>query len=71
MILRLTNTSESIRNNHDIELKMEEFGFSRQDVECGLQRAIDEFMLKHIEWAIDQIFLNNNGLTILKRTSII
>ena len=59
--------SESIRNNHDIELKMKEFGFSREDVECGLQKAIDEFLFEHSEWKIKEVFTNNNGLTILEK----
>jgi hypothetical protein len=59
--------SESIRNKHNIELKMKEFGFSREDVECGLQKAIDEFILEHSEWKIKEVFTNNNGLTILEK----
>ena len=60
-------TSESIRNKHDIEDKMKQFNFTKEEVECGLQKAIDEFLLEHHEWKIKEIFTNNNGLTILER----
>lgn len=60
-------TSESIRNKHNIELKMKEFNFTREEVECGLQKAIDEFLLEHHEWRIKEVFINNNGLTILEK----
>ena len=33
----------------------------------GLNKAIKEFLSTSKEWAIDKIYTNNNGLTILKR----
>jgi hypothetical protein len=58
---------ESVRNHHDIELKMKESGFSKEEIECGLQRAIDEFLLENKEWKLKEVYTNNNGLTILEK----
>lgn len=60
-------TSESIRNNHNIELKMKLYNFSKQEVEDGLEKAINEFLFEHREWKIKEQFTNNNGLTILEK----
>lgn len=35
--------------------------------EEGIERAISEFLEKNINWIIEETFINNNGLTILKR----
>jgi len=59
--------SESIRNKHDINLKMQEFGFTYDEVTIGLGKAIDEFLLENKEWKLIEKYTNNNGLTILHR----
>jgi len=33
----------------------------------GLQPAIDEFLQKNQSWKIEEVFKNNNGLTVLKK----
>lgn len=33
----------------------------------GLNKAIDEFLVSHPEWAVKEVFTNNNGLTILEK----
>ena len=38
-----------------------------EEIQCGLQKAIDEFLLNNTEWTLDLKYINNNGLTILKR----
>jgi hypothetical protein len=59
---------ESIRCNWNIEEQMRTSGYTREDITTGLQRAIDEFLVKHgDEWELHKVYTNNNGLTILKR----
>lgn len=38
------------------------------DGEEGLQKAINEFLLENNHWKVNEVFTNNNGLTILKRS---
>jgi len=38
--------------------------------EEGLQKAIDEFLLENKHWVVNEVFTNNNGLTILKRVEV-
>jgi len=58
---------ESVRNKHDIELKIKHSGFPREEIECGLQKAIDEFLLENPQWKLKEVFTNNNGLTVLEK----
>jgi hypothetical protein len=62
-------TSECIRCNMDIEKVSEESGYPIDKLVLGLQLAIDEFLEKHPEWRVKEVFTNNNGLTILERVS--
>ena len=32
-----------------------------------MQRAIDEFLMGNMDWKVKEIFINNNGLTVLQR----
>lgn len=59
---------ETIRINMDADKQYNESGFSKEDINCGLGKAIDEFLETNKEWKIYEKFQNNNGLTILKRT---
>jgi hypothetical protein len=59
---------ESIRCNMNIETQMKESGYTYEEITTGLQRAIDEFLVLHSnEWELHKVYINNNGLTILKR----
>jgi hypothetical protein len=58
---------ETIRNGWDAEKQSQETGFSIEEITCGLQKAIDEFLVSHPEWVVDKVYTNNNGLTILRR----
>ena len=51
-------------NSHQQSL---ETGYSIDEIECGLKKAITEFLKEHPEWEIHEKFANNNGLTILKK----
>jgi len=62
--------SESVRNKHDIQIKMKENNFTYDDVTIGLKKAIDEFLLDNPEWILLEKFTNNNGLTVLEKIVI-
>jgi hypothetical protein len=42
-------------------------GFPVEEILCGLQKAVDEFLAANKGWVIDKVYTNNNGLTILKK----
>ena len=58
---------EAVRQRQNIIEQSNQSGFSEEDICCGLQRAIDEFLLENKNWVIHEHFVNNNGLTILRR----
>jgi hypothetical protein len=58
---------ETIRNNWDAVKQSQETGFTIEEINSGLQKAIDEFLETNNDWRIKQVFKNNNGLTILER----
>lgn len=58
---------ESLRSGWNISQQSEQSGYPEEEIKCGLQKAIDEFLEQHPEWAIHKVFTNNNGLTILKK----
>ena len=58
---------ETIRNGWDAVSQSEQSGFTIEEINCGLIRAIDEFLDNNKNWKIREKFDNNNGLTILER----
>ena len=58
---------ESIRCNCDTKRQSIESGIPEDELNIGLQKAIEEFLEKHNEWVLHEKFTNNNGLTVLKR----
>lgn len=58
---------ESVRRRMDIHAQARTSGYSIEEISCGLQRAIDEFLIENSEWKLYERFTNNNGLTILRR----
>ena len=58
---------ESVRLGLNIQQQCIQTGWERSEIECGLWKAIEEFLETHPEWSLHQRFVNNNGLTILKR----
>ena len=58
---------EALRNGQNITEAVAASGYSVEDVSTGLKRAIEEFLADHPEWCIDSVYVNNNGLTILRR----
>jgi hypothetical protein len=45
-------------------------GFPIEEINCGLGKAIDEFLISNPNWKLIEKFTNNNGLTILERISL-
>lgn len=60
---------ESIRGNADAEEQSRRTGFPVREIQKGLWPAITEFLREHKEWKIVDRLTNNNGLTVLLRTS--
>jgi hypothetical protein len=60
---------ETIRNRWNAEEQSRETGFTVEEINCGLEKAISEFLSNNKNWVVKEIFTNNNGLTILERLS--
>lgn len=58
---------ETIRLGLDSMQQAFDSGFPVEEIECGLQKAINEFLFVNREWRLKEQFENNNGLTILER----
>ena len=58
---------ETIRCGWNAQKQSETSGYTIDEINCGLERAINEFLNENRNWKIDKIYTNNNGLTILKR----
>lgn len=61
---------ECIRTKLDALKIAKDTGYLVEDINKGLQPAVDEFLISHPEWKIEKVFTNCNGLTILKRIKI-
>ena len=60
---------ESQRHGWNIKQQAEQSGYSEEEIRCGLQRAIAEFLAEHTEWKLLRRYHYNCGLTILARTA--
>ena len=58
---------ETLRLGLDSNKQSEESGFPVEEIECGLRKAVDEFIFTTREWRVKEKFENNNGLTVLER----
>ena len=58
---------ETIRLQMDSKKQSLESGFTVEEIECGLQKAINEFLFVNRDWRQKEKFENNNGLTVLER----
>lgn len=58
---------EIIRGSYDANLYSKMTGFPLDEINCGLGKAIDEFLLNNPEWKLLKKYTNNNGLTILQK----
>ena len=63
---------ESIRCDMNVKKQAEESGYPEEEITKGLWPAVEEFLKEHeAEWKLHERFTNNNGLTILKRVSLL
>jgi hypothetical protein len=60
---------ESVRNGWNIKEQAQKSGYPEEDIRCGLQRAISEFLAEHPEWKLLRRYHHSCGLTILARSS--
>ena len=58
---------ETIRMRMNAIQQSKDTGIPIEEINRGLQPAIDEFLAAHPEWKIREVYTNNNGLTILER----
>jgi hypothetical protein len=60
---------ETLRNKWDPETQSAATGIPVNEITRGLQPAIQEFLAEHPEWTLATEYRNNNGLTILVRST--
>ena len=41
--------------------------FPVEEINCGLWKAVEEFLKNNADWVLHERYTNNNGLTILKK----
>ncbi len=58
---------ESIRGRFNIQKQAAETGWPAEEIAKGLWPAVEEYLEAHPEWVLERRFVNNNGLTILRR----
>lgn len=59
---------ETIRCGWNAFKQSNDSGYPIEEIQCGLQKAIDEFIVNHPEWSVLLKLTNNNGLTILHKS---
>jgi hypothetical protein len=60
---------ETIRRGLDATIQATESGFTLDEINCGVGKAIDEFLAANSHWVLDQKIIFNNGLTILRNVN--
>lgn len=58
---------ESLREGMNVQDQVLQSGYPEEEITRGLSFAIDEFLQSHPEWKLHAHYVNNNGLTVLKR----
>lgn len=58
---------ETLRMGMNAEKQSAESGIPVEEITCGLQKAIDEFLKDNTDWTLDVRYINNNGLTVLRK----
>lgn len=59
---------ETIRCGLNAHTQSLQTGYPIEEINCGLWKAIEEFLANNPEWKLKERFTNNNGLTILERS---
>lgn len=60
---------ETIRSGWNADIQSESSGFPVSEINCGLGKAINEFLSTNKDWKLHEKYTNNNGLTVLKRVN--
>ena len=60
---------ETIRCGWDAQQQSIQTGYPVEEINCGLGKAITEFLEANSDWELVEKLTNNNGLTVLKRKS--
>ena len=60
---------ETIRSNWNAQHQSSITGIPVNDINKGLQPAIDDFLKENNNWKILEVFTNNNGLTVLQKNA--
>lgn len=58
---------ETIRNGWNAVEQSEKTGFPMEEINCGLDKAIIDFLNENPNWKIAEKYTNNNGLTVLTK----
>jgi hypothetical protein len=58
---------ECIRRDWSPETMAQRTSIPVEEHSIGLQKAIDEFLQQNADWRVKEVFVNNNGLTVLER----
>ena len=58
---------ETIRMGMDAEQQSLQTGFPIEEINCGLWKAVEEFLINNEDWSLKERYINNNGLTVLER----
>ena len=60
---------ETIRCQFNASEQSQQTGIPIDEINCGLWKAVEEFLQENSNWILHMRFTNNNGLTILKKIS--
>jgi len=58
---------ETIRRGWDATRQSVESGIPVEEINCGLGRAVNEFLEENKDWVLLEKYTNNNGFTVLQR----
>jgi cephalosporin hydroxylase len=58
---------ETIRCRWNAVAQSKQSGIPIEEINCGLWKAVEEFLENNPEWKLRERFMNNNGLTVLER----
>jgi len=58
---------ETIRCGWNAQAQSEQTGFPIEEINCGLWKAVEDFLASNNNWKLKEHYVNNNGLTILEK----
>ena len=60
---------ETIRSGWNAHQQSLDTGFTVEEINCGLWKAVEEFLQNNPDWTLLERYTNNNGLTILQKNN--